>query len=457
MCLIEKELGFFDLHVKRIPLWIYIRERAANMVNGMSIETSQKASRQGLNWGIFFSRAIVFFSKFRALFGNEVIIFANERHLEMIKKTGKYYHPYVEMVIDLEKNNKKFLVLEFPNAMRKIFQKVGYQRYLPMDFILMLKQSFSFLAFFWSFPVKKRLLPALLASRLWDSRSIKEILRIGGYSAYNITFYWFFLRFLKLLNPKLERIYSCMGAYDKFPEVVEIQHGVIHDFHHQYIFPPVKTLGPYLSNKINIVFSERIKNLFIDNGYSGKLITVLPNPKIAFYFKFNGDSEKGLLTSKKKITIIGDWGGNLKNVFEILISSIEHNERLFSGWEINLILHPTQENHYQNKMPKKVRVFENHQISVWESLHDSLCVLAVNSTVLEEATYFGCFSGIILDTTMEDQEYYIDWLCGDYPYKDYFKPEDFAKWFSDHESMLVFHLPKKVRIMDDNLYKFKLP
>jgi len=249
-------------------------------------------------------------------------------------------------------------------------------------------------------------------------------------------------------------IYSCMAGYDKFPEITEIQHGLILDFHAQYIYPKIPALNDYLRQKKMIVFSNDIRDLLIDRGYFSENIKTAPNPKIYFYFLKSLEKDFFQKKLSPKILIISDWGGNFQKIFRKIVLEIEKNRKRFKDWEISLILHPTEENVYEDLNLTKVKVFENHEVSLWGILSEAVCIIGINSTVLGEATYFGCFDIILKDKELEDQKYYIDWLCKGYSHKAMVPPEEFIEWFEINEQKIINHLSTKKEIMLKHYEKF---
>lgn len=448
LCDIERDFNLFKASYNKIPLWIYVREKAMNMVSGIAKPSGQSVSSQKINVFNFLGRLFYFLINFYKLFNNEVIIFTNERHLQWNPNEEKYYNPYAELVLKTNKL-RKALIFEFPTFMTKKYTQTRYNRYLPLDLVLALKQIFSPLSFFYYEKIKKAYNSKLHRANFWQGKDINEILRFSAFSAYNINYYGIFLRFIKLANPKAKLIYSCMAGYDKFPEVIEIQHGVILDFHPQYVYPQTSVIEDYLSSKKMIVFSERVRDLFIKNGYLAENIKVMPNPKVYFYFLKNLKKEFFQQKPALKILIISDWGANFHQIFKNLVLDIERNKEKLKKWEVSLILHPTEENVYKNLNLKKVRVFENYEVSLWDLLSESLCIVSISSTVLEEATYFGCFNIILEDKEFEDQKDYIDWLCSDYPYKEFVEPEKFIEWFEKNKNKITNHASAKKKILQN--------
>jgi len=446
---IERNFGLFKLSYNKIPLWIYIRERAMNMVSGISRPSGQSISSQKINLFNFIKRFFYFLINSYKLFGNEVIIFTNERHLQRDSEEGKYYNPYVELVLNTDKF-RRVLIFEFPTPMTEKYRKIKYNRYLPLDLFLALKQIFSFLSLFYYGRIRKEYNNKLHRANLWDEQDIKEILRFCTSSVYNIKHDGIFLKFIKFLNPRAKLIYSCQAGYDKFPEVIEVQHGVILDFHPQYIYPKTPAIQNYLKKKKIIVFSEKVKDLFIKGGYLSENIKVTFNPKIRFYFLKNLKKDFFQQDSvPNKILIISDWGGNFHQIFKNFVLDIEKNKEKLERWEISLILHPTEENVYKDLNLTKVKVFENHEVSLWDLVSEAICIISIASTILEEATYFGCFNIILSDKEFEDQKDYINWLCGDYPHKTIVDPEKFIEWFEKNKSKIISHLPLKKKIMGE--------
>lgn len=454
LCRAEESLIFFQFSLCGIPVWIYPRERALLAAANMTRPGEQSFSAQRINWVNLLKRLFYFLVNIYKLADNDLIIFTNERHLQKSPREGGYYNPYAELVLE-KKKAKRALIFEFPTPMTSKFRQAKYPRYLPLDFFLVLKQVFSPLARFYARKVKQEFGPKLFQANLWSKEAREELLRFTVWSAYNIKVYYLFLRFIKALNPKAKLFYSCIGGFDKFPEVIEIQHGVIHEIHSQYIFPQTSAILPYLKSKKTIVFSQRVKDLFVRNGYLPENIEVEPNSKIKFYFRETlGPRSQSLPLSSKKMVIVSDWGGHQHQIFKQFVLEIERNKELFQGWEIPLVLHPTEKNVYKGLNLTKVKVFENHQISLWQELAQALCMVTISSTVLEEAAYFGCFDIVLEDKEFLDQKTYLDWLIADYPHKVAVAPNRFIEWFKENKERLISHFPTKKKIISENYQRF---
>lgn len=452
----ERRFDLFSYKCCNIPLWIYPRIKALNMVDGVNDFGGQTEAFIKLNFLNTLGRIFSFFLKFPRLFGNDVIIFSNERYLDLDKKSGKYFNSMAEAAI-INSNAKKPLIFEFPNFTTKKYKKTKYKNYVPLDFFLALKEIFLFLSFCYTWKIKKEFFYKLTSSGLWTGAEVKKLISFMSHCAYDINLYNFFLRIIKFLNPKSKLIYSCVGGYDKFSDVVEIQHGLIVEFHAQLFFPLEDSVKEYVENKKTIVFSERAKKMCLANGYTERNTVILPNPKVSNYFLSNIDtkffeSQKNL--SQNRVVMISSLG-NVPNILKKLVLDIENNKDHFKNWDFSLVMHPSEKNTYKDVASSKVKVFENYQVSLWDLLANSLCIIVVASSVIEEAIYFGCFETIVLDESMEDQKDYVKALAGDYPFKDIVLPDDFIKWFGANEQNIILHRGKKLELMEKSYNYFK--
>ena len=447
----ERRFDFFSYKCRGIPLWIYPRIKALNMINGVDDLGGQTEACIRMNFLNILGRILNFFYKSPRFFGNDAIVFSNERYLDLDKKSGKYFNSMAEAAI-IDSNSKKPLIFEFPSFTAKKYKNTKYKSYIPLDIFLGLKEIFSFLAFFYRPKMKKEFYSKLDKSGLWTEAEIRELVNFLSHCVYDINCYAGFLRLVKFLNPKAKLIYSCVAGYDKFPEVVEIQHGLIIGFHAQCFFPRIDSLKGYVENKKTIVFSEKAKEMFLSNGYTDKNTIILANPKVGVYFLSNIDRQ--FLESQKKsnknhIVIISSLG-NVPSIFKKMLLDIEENKERLEEWDFSLVLHPSEKNTYNDMGLTKVKVFENYQVSLWELLANSLCVVVIASSVIEEAIYFGCFEIIISDEAMIDQKDYIKSLAGDYEFKELVPPEDFMEWFNKNEQKMILHRENKLDIMEKN-------
>jgi len=448
----EDTFDLFSLSYNGIPVWFYVRERVSYILGGQKFLLGKTGKINVLN---LIKRIFVFLFNLGKLFDNEVIIIANERHLQWDGEKQRYYHPYVESILAMH-HFKKVLVLEFPIFMTQKYKKVEYDRYLLLDLFLSIKHVLSPLfCLFYRKRAKQEYYHKLCSADIWSGREIKEILKICCQGIYSILSYGIFLRILKFLNPKVKLIYSCMGGCDKFLEVVEIQHGMIYDLHYEYICPQTSSVKNYLKRKKTMVFSERIKKLFVDNGYLPENVTVIPNPKIHFHFlrNFKKDFPLRQNLALNRILIIGTADYPQEQIMKNLLFDIERKKKKLENWEISLLLHPAEKNIYKDLNLTKTKIIENKEISVFKLLSDALCVIAIWSTVLGEAKYFGCFN-LILSNNAPSHEYLIDWLCGDYPYKVIVSPDKAVDWFKENEEKIINQRQEKKKIMEDSYNYF---
>ncbi|MBU2540163.1 hypothetical protein KJ786_03320 [Patescibacteria group bacterium] len=451
----EKKFDFYNVSYNKIPLWSYLREKTYYLASGLASFSEPTSAFFKIRPINLFKRFIRFLFSLNKIFGNDIIIFANERHLQWNSQENNFYNQYVELALE-DNPGKKPLIFEFPAFMKTKYKKTCYERYLPMDFIVAVKGVLSFLRLFFYPKINKEFYPKLKKSGLLQEKDIKKVVKFTALQAYGINYYGIFLKIIKLLNPKAKLIYGCMGALDKFPDVTEIQHGRIDDVAPQYVFPNISSIREYVKNKKIIVFSEEIRKILINNGYSSQNVKVKSNPKVYFYFLKNiqknfFDKKAGL----KEMVIIGGFGGTIQGTIKNFILGIEKNKEKFKDWNISLVLHPSEKNIYKDLELAKVKVFENHEVSLWEMLSRAVCLVSVTSSVIEEAIPFGCFEIIIKNKEMADQETMINLLCGDYPYRTTIECNDFPRWFESNENMLISHWQKKAEIMKKNYEYFQ--
>lgn len=451
----EKKFDFYNISYNKIPLWSYIREKTYHFASGLASFSEPLKAFFKIRPINLFRRIISFLLGLNKLFGNDIIIFANERHLQWNEKENNFYNQYVELALE-ENPGKKALVFEFFAFMTTRYKKVRYQRYLPLDFIVAVKKLLSFCYLFFYPKIKREFYPKIKKSGLLQEEDIKKVIKFTALQAYGINYYGIFLKIIKLLNPRAKSFYGCMGALDKFPEVTEIQHGRIAEDGCQYVFPNIAPIREYVKNKKMIVFSDTVRKILIDNGYSAENVKVRPNPKVYFYFLKN--IQKDFFVQRptsKEMVIIGGFAGTIRETIQNFIFGIEKNEEIFNDWNISLVLHPSEKNVYKNLGLNKVKVFENHEVSLWQMLSRATLMASIYSSVLEEATNFGCFEIIIKNKELADQEGMINEMCGDYPYKTLLNFYDFPEWFKTNKDMLARHWQKKMEIMKRNYDYFQ--
>ncbi len=448
----EEKYGFFETWHEGMPLWLYGRDRALNIVSGITSYSGQTISSHKIRPLNLIARAWHFLANVHKMWGNDLIIFTNERHLEKELSTGKYYNPFAELAIREYREAKKVLVFEFPIPMTQKYRSAVYPRYLPLDFFFFLRQIFSPLAFFYYPRTKKVFAPKLKASGLFTENEITELVRRCYRSAYFITCYRIFLKLVKWLNPRAVAIYSCMGGFDKFPGVIEIQPALITDIHSVYMYPQTPEIKQYLQTRRMVVFSQETKELLARHGYLRENMIVRQNPKIQYYFIKNIHPEllEKIPAPPYELVIVGNWGGSLLGIIKQIVLDIEKNKEVFKDWNISLVLHPAEENTYKQLKLQKVVVFENHKVSLWGKLARAAATIDIGSTVIQESSYFGCYNIILKDEKFESQKDFIDSLCRGYSYKNLVVPQEFIVWFKANEQQLKSHIIEKNKIIKAN-------
>ena len=145
---LEVQYDLFSIFYEGIPLWLYARDRALNIISGITSYEGQSISSHAIRPVNLVKRVFYCILNFYKIFNNDIIIFTNERHLEKDLQTGEYYNPFAELAVRQNPNAKKFLIFEFPIPMTVKYQKVNYQNYMLLDVFLFFRQIFSPLSTF---------------------------------------------------------------------------------------------------------------------------------------------------------------------------------------------------------------------------------------------------------------------------------------------------------------------
>ena len=179
------------------------------------------------------------------------------------------------------------------------------------------------------------------------------------------------------------------------PESIELQHGIITNYHTGYIYPVCanRKCNSFFERKI-LVYGNRTKNLLTNESiFKVENVEIIGNPRIAEYKKEYVKQDKGrnlILFCSQPF----EQDGRANNYYETVIPILNTLEEVVRKEKLNLNigikLHPRENNGVKELYMKKlqnVTVFDNTS-QLYDLLSYTFVQITVNSTTLYEAAAF---------------------------------------------------------------------
>lgn len=401
-----------------------------------------------------FKRIFFFLINSPKLYGNNLIFLMKERQLVKTDNSN-FINPYIDLILTEEKK-KNYLILESPHLFSDRYKKVTYKKYIPFDLFLLLRLLFkSFLKV--GHKERKKIKNKIRKIPKIDAKQKNDLynnyIRAKGDIFSRIILY----KFLRLLNPGA-KIYYSPGFMDKINDQnesninVEVQHSMIPDTNTNYIIPKNKHTKKILENKKMIVFQEQVKELLVNQGYLAKNIILKKHPLLKSFFTNLTKNDFKIKNKKIKVLIIGSAAERQHRMLNDFINQINNlgiaNLKYF---EIELLFHPKD---VHDDYIKSTHVkYSSDNENLYKKLLMADIVVSPGSTVLHEATYFGCFNLILIgkdDSSSNSPE----WPCKDY---DFYKVVNFKKageWIVNHKKFMRTFRKTKGRILVESIANF---
>lgn len=181
-------------------------------------------------------------------------------------------------------------------------------------------------------------------------------------------------------------------------ESVELQHGIITEFHPGYIYPKgADNRCKHFFDRTMLVYGEATKKLLIDKSvFTEKQILVIGNPRIKKYKEEFGESKKNrcyiLFTSQPFEQDVkgSNYYSEIIPYLQDIQKQIAENEK-WKQFRLAIKLHPRENNGIKKKYQENIpgcEVFDN-ATQLYELLGKSFLHVTVSSTTLYEAALFG--------------------------------------------------------------------
>lgn len=180
-------------------------------------------------------------------------------------------------------------------------------------------------------------------------------------------------------------------------EAVELQHGIITEFHPGYIYPKgANQKCKRFFDRTMLLYGEATKKLLIEKSvFTEEQIEVIGNPRILTYKQEFGESNEKrqyiLFTSQPFEQDVK--GAEYYNEMIPILQSIQRQLTTDEKWKkyrLAIKLHPRENNGIKNKYEESIpecKVFDN-ATQLYELLGKSFLHMTANSTTLYEAALF---------------------------------------------------------------------
>jgi len=396
---LEKNSGYENINIYEKKIWEYIRIKVLNkiLLTKKIIEKTIKGKE--INNKSIFCYVINFF-RFHTFNKADIIVFSNPRRIYS-KEHKVFEDPYTDPWIDeikgkikiVEKRNfdghkrpvkNDIIYLDFIDAIIVLLCKISSVNFdnvekqqiikvkndikscfgIEIDISILIKQE-----------IKRANIEEKIYSLYFRVVKPKALILICSYGKENI------IKAAKKLNIK----------------VIEVQHGVINQYHLGYHYPNFK--------------KESFPDYFLAYGSYWTESTVLPIPeeniRIVGYPYLEQYRARVSLQKKKNQIVVVSQGqiGSLLADFICDFIDLNNNVKVFYK------LHPGERHNWENNYPNlfekrnKLEVIDSEYPNIYELLIESKWQIGVNSTSIFEGFYLGCKT-FILDlpgvTYMED-------------------------------------------------------
>ncbi|MFX1561098.1 MAG: hypothetical protein ACFFBL_10970 [Promethearchaeota archaeon] len=386
----EDELRLFDRTIDGVRFWDYIRQPLFVTINDL-IAGRKDALGKGPSVKQRLKFLIISLVRFwkNPIFAKskDVLFISSPRRV--LRKDGFWWDIITDYIMEdldlsyvsiehniyLEHRNppktRNLWYFDFQNSLIYIAEKLGlFQVSLSDDEKLLLREI-----------------------RIWIAKSFgldvdieKLTLRHLGYRRIRIPYFSLVLR---RIRPKAIVLVTSYGKEDLIEPakslgipVIELQHGVIHQYHSGYSFPGKKNLKTTFPNW-----------LFTFGDYWSKSVDYTIDSKyvVSTGFPYIDEEQKSFsdLTKKKQILVLSQWTiGKDLSKFAAELSKVRD-----LGYSIIYKLHPLEYTGWQEKYPwlidTNVEVIDDSRISLYRLFAESEIQIGVYSTSIFEGLAFG--------------------------------------------------------------------
>lgn len=392
---LEEEYFLYSLKIENIYIWKLIR---TNLVDEIALKKNIYTKAQSSirkNYFIFLKNLLL--NTLKSVKKSKNLFFLTNRMQEV---NGKYVEIYSYKLIEKYKENSE--IVYFPLIEERLKDKTLRKTSIEnLDYII-----FEIIKFFKKIKISNDVLERidLIKERLEKDLEVSNIDTLDKKKIEKVLIkfkidYQFYKKFLKKRCPQRIYIICSYGkealisaAQDLGIEVVEIQHGVINQYHLGYHFPDSKII-PYFPNKI----------LIFGKYWSDNTAIPLPKDKIEIvgypYMKLQIDKYKKSINEEESQVLFISQGTIGIKLTEKAVEFAKENPNL----NIIVRLHPGEFNRWQleykmlfkNKNLKNLTISDNNEKNLYEYMCQSKYLIGVYSTAIYEGLYLEKKIGIL--------------------------------------------------------------
>lgn len=403
----KKYMFLYEIEVNGFPVYTCFRDRVNLLLSGDEVE--KKIEFEDEKGRVYPKRIWDSLLKFRKFKKSKTLIFTSS----MFRRD---YGRNLAAEYLMEKYPEAF-VFEWPSRTDAYdiayFQDPKKDRYCPIDFYVLAYKIYSRIH-----RKEESILEGKCRERLIDYFSKKSIVedivekRViemliqempKSYAATAISQQLFRKLFRKYQNLEYAIDFWGSGRENIIPvllgefEAVELQHGIITEFHPGYIYPPKanEKCERFFARTL-LLYGEATKKLLMQKSvFTEEQIEVIGNPRILKYKKEFGESSenrKYILFTSQPFEQDVKGAGYYSEMIPILQSIQEQlkTDEKWNKYSLAIKLHPRENNGIKKKYEEKIpgcKVFDN-ATQLYELLGKSFLHMTANSTTLYEAALF---------------------------------------------------------------------
>ena len=390
----EKENALFGQKLEGVFFWKLVRSRVYNnilkakgILGAGSFTVAESLGGKARDFMRYCSAALI--NVFRPYPRADVVVVTHPRKVTV---NGKKVDVNTAWLIDrLREQKARYLVLDVPLNWGTHPMQIDKNTRKIENFTIIPKVFYKFFVRnYLRRPEKLKELSARLTERFGhDGNIVKEA--HDQIKIFKID-YKHYSRLLKKIRPK--KIWLVIGygnhaliaaAKDQGIETEEIQHGLMSRHHMNYSFGGLKDI-PYFPDRICLFgsFWYDISNLPLTEDR----VDYYNNPIVGY--------ERGGVRNPKNKKILFLTQPIITRYIEKLVAEMMEN-RFFDEYEIAVKLHPAEYRVWKRESPglaglteRGVRIIDNSDVPLYDLFREYDTVVAVASTALFEALYFGC-------------------------------------------------------------------
>lgn len=403
----RKYMFLYEIEVNGFPVYTCFRDRVNLLLSGD--ETEKKVEYENEKGRVYPKRILDSFLKLKKFKKAKTLIFTST----MFRRD---YGRNLAAEYLMEKYPES-VAFEWPSRTDAYdiayFQDPKKDRYCPIDFYVLVYKIYSYIhrkeESILEGKCRQRLIDYFSKESIVEDTAEKRVIQMliqempKSYASTAISQQLFRKLFRKYKSIEYAIDFWGSGRENIIPvlpgkfEAIELQHGIITEFHPGYIYPPKanKKCQRFFARTL-LLYGEATKKLLMQKSvFTEEHIEVIGNPRIIKYkkeFGESGENRKYILFTSQPFEQDIKGVGYYSKMIPIL-QSIQEQLKADEKWnKYSLIikLHPRENNGIKKKYEEKIpgcKVFDN-TTQLYELLGKSFLHMTANSTTLYEAALF---------------------------------------------------------------------